>query len=105
MFDQPFTVAPGRAADAVEFLIANSALSYNITTQRHPSGELYVPAPPFASTGEAVLWELAKEIGGACGSVSLPELASRIDRQNLAAAYTALGMLFGIELVAFGGAA
>lgn len=101
--DAPFTAPAGRPADAVEFLVANSALAHLVTTDRHASGALHVTAPPYASTGEALLWALAKSIGDAPGiPPTVFDLADRLDGPNLAAAYAAIGLAFGMALAPVG---
>lgn len=96
-YDEPFTARAGRNTDAVEYLVANSALRWLVTTERHPSGALHVTAPKHASTGEGLLWCLAKDVGGAPGlPVSIFDLAERLDGTNVAAAHVAIGILLGV---------
>jgi len=106
-YDEPFIARAGRSADAVEYLVANSALRHLVTTERHPSGALHVSAPAHASTGEGMLWQLAQDLGCApTVPASMFDLAERLDDANVAAAHAAIGVLFGVTaLVSIAGVA
>lgn len=88
----------GRVADAVRILATRTTLAEHVTV--HESDPLEVEVTddiPFDlwGSGTQALWRLVCAIAYVADTVSLYEVASRLDSQNSAAASDALAVLFG----------
>lgn len=87
----------GRVADAVRILATRTTLAEHVTVHEGDPLQVEITGIPFAywGSGTQALWRLACAIAYTADSVSLYEVASRLDSSNTAAASDALAVLFG----------